>query len=601
MTSRAGAWRSHEPGDGLPDRSCNDLRHIKAVLEEQRVFWQMFEQGQLSLHTRLAKQHAALLAMIEKGLLETPPNDEMATRDDKVMTNPSAEDGDRAKSNGANDAGSKDTVRMCTTECDYRVDSGTENAVHENRSACSAGTSIKQSEDEEVQQEVSEQSMGEVSKDEEARRDVSRRVGLSNALAKLMPDQGEGPFEWRLRLHRSFVSNFDIVMGIVIVSNVVSTFLLLDLMGAEAASSLGRASDKLHMIHMLPAEDLGVILDHLYNIAYFVDFVHRLWALRREYFHDTINVFDALILLFTSVDLYILLPMQIELGAAVAIFRLLRLFKTVRLLRAIRLLTRFGELRILIKAMVASAQSLMWSMVLLLVVLVAGGIFLSQSLIGFIHNEMNDLPTRKWVFKYYGGASRATYTIFEATFSGGWPQYARPLVEKVNPFYVCFWFIYVIAVVFAMTRVIAAMFLKQTLAVAADDAEKAALDRAQTTEKVTIALREFFNTVDTSGDGRLSADEQAKFFAHPDMDAWLEVLDLDVREVKTLFYLLADEEGIVDTEDFLGAAVRMRHAATSMDTIAIMHEQFGLKKKLSYLVDYLVDRLVRSEDASLYL
>jgi len=387
-------------------------------------------------------------------------------------------------------------------------------------------------------------------------------------------------------LHRSVVSNFDLFMGVVIVSNLISTFLMLDLMGAEAASSLGPGSEE---PHQLPTEDLGFILDHLYNAAYFVDFVIRVKASRRKYFHDAINVCDALLLLHTSVDLYILSPMSIQISTGVAIFRLLRLCKLVRLLRAIRLLSHFGELRILIKAMVASAQSLVCSMAFVFVVMVAGGIFLSQSLIGFVNDNKNDLPMRKWVFNYYGGASRATYTIFEATFSGGWPQYARPLVEKVNPFYVCFWFIYVIAIVFAMTRVIAAMFLKQTMKVAADDAEKVALDRLQEKERTTLRLRDFFNELDTSGDGMLSAEEQSMFFEHPDFDMWMSALDLDAREIKTLFAVLSDEKGLVVWEDFLGAALRIRHAATSIDTITIMHEQLLLKRNIAYLIDKLVD------------
>lgn len=74
----------------------------------------------------------------------------------------------------------------------------------------------------------------------------------------------------------------------------------------------------------------------------------------------------------------------------------------------------------------------------------------------------------------YGTTSRSFYTVFELTFSGGWPNYARNLVEDVHWAYAVFFFVYIIAVTFAMFRIITTLFLRDTLALASNDAEAAA-------------------------------------------------------------------------------------------------------------------------------
>lgn len=79
--------------------------------------------------------------------------------------------------------------------------------------------------------------------------------------------------------------------------------------------------------------------------------------------------------------------------------------------------------------------------------------------------------TKLWIYRYYGTPSRAYWSVFELTFSGGWPAYARTLVEDVSGWYALFFAVYIGGVVFAMFRIITALFLKDTLTVASSDME----------------------------------------------------------------------------------------------------------------------------------
>lgn len=68
-----------------------------------------------------------------------------------------------------------------------------------------------------------------------------------------------------------------------------------------------------------------------------------------------------------------------------------------------------------------------------------------------------------WVWNRYGTTYRAFYTLYEITFAGNWPSNVRPILEKVSHAYVIFYFLYVTIIVFAVIRVISAIFLKDTL------------------------------------------------------------------------------------------------------------------------------------------
>merc|ERR1719210_1365339 len=97
-------------------------------------------------------------------------------------------------------------------------------------------------------------------------------------------------------------------------------------------------------------------------------------------------------------------------------------------------------------------------------------ILLTQTLQYFIMDDSNHIDHRQWVYRHYGDGLKSLWTIFELTFSGCWPNYARRIIEDVSPLYSLFYFVYVYVVVFVATRIVAALFMKETLSQCANDA-----------------------------------------------------------------------------------------------------------------------------------
>jgi hypothetical protein len=102
-------------------------------------------------------------------------------------------------------------------------------------------------------------------------------------------------------------------------------------------------------------------------------------------------------------------------------------------------------------------------MVLLFVMQLSFALVICQSLQGFIQDDKADYDARLQLYGLYGSFFRALYTMYEITYSGGWPAVVRPVIEKVSPWYAVPFLLYVALVVFAVIRIVTALFLKARL------------------------------------------------------------------------------------------------------------------------------------------
>ena len=202
-------------------------------------------------------------------------------------------------------------------------------------------------------------------------------------------------------------------------------------------------------------------------------------VLQREWYYSSregimyLNLFDAALVITNFVEL-ILLPAILQEGAQelrINHVRVIKLLRMGRTLRIVKTLSIFLPLRVLVGTCVASLGAFFWSIILLLVLKITFALIVSQSLQSWILDESNDAQARLEIHALYGSFLKATYTMFEITYSGGWPTMVRPVLDKVDGWYAAAFLPYVTLVVFAVLRIVTALFLKETLASAAQDAE----------------------------------------------------------------------------------------------------------------------------------
>ncbi|CAE8584272.1 unnamed protein product, partial [Polarella glacialis] len=411
------------------------------------------------------------------------------------------------------------------------------------------------------------------------------RRNVATQIFDMPREEGTGAMNWEIwRDPKKFVSGpLHVIMGSVIMLNTAVMLAELQWRGNEADLALGLSVGSPLLWNESPAgSDAGQSFfdatDAFFLACYFLELAVRIVVLRCA------SVYDGGVVWSTLIDALLIVAGVLEAAfrgsITISVLRLIaRPMKFVKVIRVIRVMSMFRQLRILAKTMVASMGALFWSMVLLCTAQLIGAMFLCSLLHGFVMDESQDLTWRLWVNRYYGTGLKAFYTMFEVTQSGGWPTYARPLVEHVDPWWSIFFMLYVTVVVFAIMRIITAIFIKETLGVAADDAMEAVHERMSSQAKYQKMLHQMFEAADCSGDGHLSRDEFREALSHPAAKHYLSHLELHVHEVDDLFDLLDSGNDQVSYNEFVKGVLRLKGQARSMDVVAIMHDSVEIKGK----------------------
>merc|ERR1712196_471040 len=89
-----------------------------------------------------------------------------------------------------------------------------------------------------------------------------------------------------------------------------------------------------------------------------------------------------------------------------------------------------------------------------------------------VEDPSRDMQQREFMYQHFGTAARASYTMWEATYSSAWTAKASYMIWSIHPAWAIYWIVYVITINFAVMRVVAALFLKKTMEVAAQDADR---------------------------------------------------------------------------------------------------------------------------------
>ncbi|CAE7271789.1 Scn8a [Symbiodinium natans] len=335
-----------------------------------------------------------------------------------------------------------------------------------------------------------------------------------------------------------------------------------------------------------------LVIDALFVLIFVCEWSLRVWFERWMFVKDIANLFDTVLVFSGAVDLALSLFLADAGGASksIVVLRLMRAVKSLRAVRMVRSLRFFQGLRVLVKACQCFLPSLCWAMVLLLIFMSMGALMMGNLLQDFVANEDMDFEDRKWVFQRYGTAYRAMYTLFEITFAGNWPTSARPVLEKVSQFYVLFFVPYITLVVFAVIRVISAVFLKDTLDAAQNDAEQLVVDRLRKKAQYVAKLESIFLAIDDTGDGIISEERLNDILQNPKVAAYLETLELDLHEGVALFHLLDNGDGEVTLDEFIDGIMRCKGPARAIDQVAMHADIKALDHKIAKLARKLRDK-----------
>lgn len=383
---------------------------------------------------------------------------------------------------------------------------------------------------------------------------------------KSATSQGQGCFF-------RYEAGFDSFFGVVIFCYIIFMIVRLEFQGQSMGTNLGFGSPdaKLHM-----NETTAIFTNMCFGWLFFAEFVLRLFYYRLTFFWKDnhvqwLNCVDSAVVLITLIEVHIAWFSNFQDTTSVGVLRVVRYLRIFRAIRVVRLFDMFEKLRILVATVGASVLAFVWSVVLMFIVMLGAALILCQLVAGYLHDENVDELTRVWMYRMYGTFTRSFYTVFELTFSGGWPGYARKLVEDVNPAFAAFWFVYVTSVVFCLTRIISALFLKETLSAAANDLEISTRQKMREKRSYAQKLLDFFHAADTSQDGKLTIEEFEEFLSDERVMCYLNTLELDTFEARSLFEMIDDGDGTVSVDEFIKGITRLKGQSRAQDLLALAH------------------------------
>eukprot|EP00434_Breviolum_minutum_P020199 symbB.v1.2.017812.t1/scaffold1395.1/size121899/4 len=211
-------------------------------------------------------------------------------------------------------------------------------------------------------------------------------------------------------------------------------------------------------------------------------------------------------------------------------------------------------------------------MVLLFMLKIGFALVMAQALQGFVLDDNANMDTRLEVNNLYGSFSKALYTTFEITHSGSWPSRVRPVIEKVSPWYSIPFLAYITLVVFAVIRIVTALFLKETLASAANDADMQMDELRGKSKDYQRKLEELFRAADTDDNGTLSATEFVEAMSLPSVQHYMQVLEVKIQDCRPLFDILDDGDGRITIPEFCKGLMQLKGQARALDIVMLQRE-----------------------------
>eukprot|EP00438_Fugacium_kawagutii_P031324 Skav215348 [mRNA] locus=scaffold1391:406314:411966:- [translate_table: standard] len=154
--------------------------------------------------------------------------------------------------------------------------------------------------------------------------------------------------------------------------------------------------------------------------------------------------------------------------------------------------------------------------------------------------------------------------MFEITFSGSWPNRIRPVTAKVSGWYAVPFLLYIALVVFAVIKIVTALFLKETLHSAANDADMMLEDSERVSKSYQNKIEGLFRLADNDGDGLLTLQEFMETMNLQSVQHYLKILDVTVTDSRILFEILDDGDGLVTITEFCQGISKLRGHANKL-------------------------------------
>lgn len=263
--------------------------------------------------------------------------------------------------------------------------------------------------------------------------------------------------------------------------------------------------------------------------------------------------------------------------------RLVRLFKVARLVRIAKSASVFDSLRLTLTSITHCVPVASWSVLLLLMVTMAGALTTTALAKSFIEDtERESEEARLQMYKYFGTFTRAWLSMFELTVAN-WVPIMRHVLETMGEPAAFGILCYQLVMGFSVMKVIAGVFLQETYKAVANDDELMVLRKQRDIQNFQDKMRSLFQYAGGEDNDTLRLQEfESAVDNDPLLKEWLSSLDLDVSCARLVWDIKdqSHEEGLT-LQELSEGVHKIRGFARASDLLQLSESVHRLRAESS--------------------
>lgn len=302
------------------------------------------------------------------------------------------------------------------------------------------------------------------------------------------------------------------------------------------------------------------------------------------------NLFDFALVVIAAQDFFVLyLHSGGGTPANKTFLRTLRILKMAKALRVLRVLRFFAKLRLILRSIVGSCLSLLWSIITLFFIIYIFSLIFVQGVSTWLIEHGAHLSPEQVqdITKAFGSVELTMVNLFKAITGGiDWQE----IYDVVKPGgYMHAVFIFFIAFInIALMNVLTGIFVESAMKMAMPDRESLAIEKQIEEQHDREELAGLFQDMDINGDGRISTAEFTKHLLSEQsggLKPRLALLGLDIKDTKKFFESMAATCGGVDELEFVNGCMHLKGVATSLELNHLMVKLQNIAQLQQRIID----------------
>jgi len=318
-----------------------------------------------------------------------------------------------------------------------------------------------------------------------------------------------------------------------------------------------------------------VVSEIVFAIIFLMELILRVSAYGCQFFTGpdrAWNLFDTLLITSQALEQGITIAIIFRSGGLqdlnlsdvtddTLVLRALRIFRLLRILRILRIMHISGELQAITTAVMKGLRSFLWTVIFLLLLLYAVGVFITQSVTDFKISLGSKAEFNPELADYFGSLAGTMLALFQAVTDGQeWREMLKPLMSDISPWMAVPFCMYIAFTVFALLNILTGIFVDSALQNGQEEKRRFLLQE----------VGELFLEADKEQMTWLDFQAQLE---NPHLQQLFAALDVDEEDAYELFHMLdASHEGHIQADEFLNGCLRLDGPAKAIDLAAFMEE-----------------------------